>query len=68
MGNQKLISFKCPEAFLEGLNELVRAKIYPSRSEAIRVAIRDLLRRELWEAEAGFESLRVKKIADQTAH
>ncbi|MFQ6126128.1 MAG: ribbon-helix-helix domain-containing protein [Candidatus Heimdallarchaeota archaeon] len=49
MGKQRLISFKCPEAYLEGLIELVRAGIYPSRSEAIRIAIRDLLRRELWE-------------------
>lgn len=49
MGKQRLISFKCPEAYLEGLIELVRADIYPSRSEAIRIAIRDLLRRELWE-------------------
>jgi len=67
MGNQKLISFKCPEAFLEGLNELVRAKIYPSRSEAIRVAIRDLLKKELWEAESVFESLRVPKIVEPPA-
>lgn len=49
MSKQRLISFKCPEAYLEGLIELVRAGIYPSRSEAIRIAIRDLLRRELWE-------------------
>lgn len=49
VGKQRLISFKCPEAYLEGLIELVRAGIYPSRSEAIRIAIRDLLRRELWE-------------------
>ena len=67
MGNQKLISFKCPEAFLEGLNELVRAKIYPSRSEVIRVAIRDLLRRELWEADSEFGNHRVSKIADPPA-
>ena len=52
MGNQKLISFKCPEAYIEGLIELVRAGIYPSRSEAIRIAIRDLLQKELWDVEA----------------
>lgn len=43
----KQISFKCQERFLEQLHELVRQKIYPSRSEAIRTAIRDLLDREL---------------------
>jgi len=45
----KLISVKIPDAYLEGLEILVRVKkMYPNRSEAIRMAIRDLLRRELW--------------------
>jgi len=44
-----LISVKIPETFLEGLDDLVRLGVYPSRSEAIRVAIRDLLRKELWD-------------------
>ena len=65
LANQKLISFKCPEAYLEGLNELVRAGIYPSRSEAIRVAIRDLLRRELWEVDARRGEAKVPKIPNQ---
>ncbi|MFW9854656.1 MAG: ribbon-helix-helix domain-containing protein [Candidatus Thorarchaeota archaeon] len=43
----KLISFKAPNTYLEGLDELVRNGVYSSRSEAIRTAIRDLLRREL---------------------
>lgn len=45
-----LISVKIPDSHLEGLDDLVRLGIYPSRSEAIRVAIRDLLRKELWDA------------------
>ncbi|MHA1124767.1 MAG: ribbon-helix-helix domain-containing protein [Candidatus Heimdallarchaeota archaeon] len=45
-----LISVKIPETFLEGLDDLVRLGVYPSRSEAIRVAIRDLLRKELWDS------------------
>ncbi|MEM4699727.1 MAG: ribbon-helix-helix domain-containing protein [Candidatus Nezhaarchaeales archaeon] len=45
----KVISVHLPEPYLDGLNELVSLKLYPSRSEAIRVAIRDLLRKELWE-------------------
>jgi len=45
----KLISVKIPEAYLVGLNVLVNVKKrYPNRSEAIRVAIRDLLKKELW--------------------
>ncbi len=43
----KLISFKAPNTYLEGLDELVHAGVYSSRSEAIRIAIRDLLKREL---------------------
>ncbi|MDH5794769.1 MAG: ribbon-helix-helix protein, CopG family [Candidatus Bathyarchaeota archaeon] len=44
----KLVTLLLPEAHLEGLDELVRQNMYPSRSEAIRVAVRDLLRREIW--------------------
>ncbi|MHA2169372.1 MAG: ribbon-helix-helix domain-containing protein [Candidatus Kariarchaeaceae archaeon] len=36
--------------FLHGLDELVRLQKYPNRSEAIRVAIRDMLKDELWHA------------------
>jgi len=44
----KLVTVKMPDAYIEGLDELVRNGRYSSRSEAIRIAIRDLLRRELW--------------------
>jgi Arc/MetJ-type ribon-helix-helix transcriptional regulator len=37
------------EAYLEGLDELVRSNMYPSRSSAIRSSVRDLLKKELWE-------------------
>ncbi|HIH90108.1 TPA: ribbon-helix-helix protein, CopG family [Desulfurococcaceae archaeon] len=37
-----------PEAYVEAIDELVRKGRFTSRSEAIRVAIRELLRRELW--------------------
>mgnify|MGYP000250475125 CR=1 FL=1 len=40
-----------PEKYLEGLEELVRMGRYPSISAAIRVAVRDLLLRELWSRE-----------------
>jgi Arc/MetJ-type ribon-helix-helix transcriptional regulator len=48
-GNAAAISVKIPRALLEGLNKLVEAGLYHNRSEAIRVAIRDILRRELGE-------------------
>ena len=46
--NVKLVTVLLPEAYLEGLDELVRANMYPSRSSAIRSAVRDMLKRELW--------------------
>ena len=44
----KLVTVLLPEAYLEGLDELVRANMYPSRSAAIRSSVRDLLKKELW--------------------
>ncbi len=43
-----LITVKMSDIYVKGLDKLVEIGMYPSRSEAIRVAIRDLLRRELW--------------------
>lgn len=40
-----------PEAYIEELDELIRQGMYESRSSAIRLAVRDLLRRELWPRE-----------------
>lgn len=47
----KLVTVKLPEALLEGLDELIKAGMYQSRSAAIRSAVRDLLKRELWRTE-----------------
>lgn len=44
----RVITIRLPDRLVRGLDELVRQGIYPSRSEAIRVAVRDLLMRELW--------------------
>lgn len=44
----RLITVKMNDIYVNGLDKLVELGMYPSRSEAIRVAIRDLLRRELW--------------------
>ena len=54
----RLITVKVPESYIEGLDDLVRSGRYSSRSEAIRIAIRDLLRRELWLARTKPTSLR----------
>jgi len=42
----KLISVKMPTVFVEMLDDLVRCGLYPSRSMAVRTAVRDLLKRE----------------------
>lgn len=44
----RLVTVKMPETYLEGLDELVRMGRYSSRSEAIRIAVRELLKKELW--------------------
>lgn len=44
----KLISVKMPEALIEGMDELVKRGVYPSRSAVMRTAVRDLLKKELW--------------------
>ncbi|MCH8905761.1 MAG: ribbon-helix-helix protein, CopG family [Candidatus Heimdallarchaeota archaeon] len=42
----KLISVKVTKRQLAGLDELLRREKYPTRSEAIRIALRDLIRRK----------------------
>jgi len=42
----KIVSVHLPEAYIEAIDELVRRKVYPNRAEVIRMAVRDLLRRE----------------------
>ena len=37
-----------PVSYIESLDRLVEEKKYPSRAAVIRMAIRDLLRDELW--------------------
>jgi antitoxin ParD1/3/4 len=44
----KLVTIHLPERYLEDIEQLIQAKMYPNRSETIRVAIRDLLKSELW--------------------
>ncbi|MGV9170066.1 MAG: ribbon-helix-helix domain-containing protein [Promethearchaeia archaeon] len=39
------------QLYIKSLDKLVELGMYPSRSEAIRVAIRDLLQKELWPEE-----------------
>ncbi|RLF12310.1 MAG: CopG family transcriptional regulator [Thermoprotei archaeon] len=45
----RILTVHLPDAYIQGLDELVNQRFYPNRSEAIRVAVRDLLKKELWE-------------------
>ena len=42
----KVVTVHLPEAYLEAIDELVKKGYYPNRAEAIRMAVRDLIRRE----------------------
>ena len=44
----RLIAVHLPERILKDIQQLVDNGLYPNRSEAIRIAIRDLLKHELW--------------------
>ncbi|MBD3160081.1 MAG: ribbon-helix-helix protein, CopG family [Candidatus Lokiarchaeota archaeon] len=46
-----IITVKMNQLYIKSLDKLVEMGMYPSRSEAIRVAIRDLLQKELWPEE-----------------
>ncbi|UCH05970.1 MAG: type II toxin-antitoxin system ParD family antitoxin [Candidatus Thorarchaeota archaeon] len=44
----KLITLHVPLEYVKGIEKLVEMNLYPNRSEAIRIAIRDMLKKELW--------------------
>ena len=48
----KLVAFLLPEAYMKGLDKLTNEGLFPTRSAAVRFAVRELLRRELWRRKA----------------
>jgi len=44
----RVITVKLTEAMIQGIDELVKSGMYPSRSAVVRAAVRDLLKSELW--------------------
>lgn len=44
----KVVTICLPESYVDGMDTLIHKDMYPSRSEVIRIAIRDLLLEELW--------------------
>jgi Arc/MetJ-type ribon-helix-helix transcriptional regulator len=55
----RLITVHLPSSYIDGIDLLVSQESYPNRSEAIRVAVRDLLKNEL----GGFMKMPVKEEA-----
>ena len=49
----KLVIVRLPEKIIDDVDQLVKAGVYHNRSDAIRQAVRDLLRRELWRTNEG---------------
>lgn len=43
----RLVSVNLPDAYLDSLDELVNDGFYPNKSEAIRAAVRDMIKNEL---------------------
>ncbi len=43
----KMLTVYIPESYIETLDLLVDEDLFPNRSEAIRIAIRDLIRNEM---------------------
>ncbi len=51
MTKMRIISVQLPQGLVNAMDQLVRRGVYPSRSEIIREAIRELLKRELYQLE-----------------
>lgn len=52
MGRMKIISVQLPQGLIKAMDQLVRQGVYPNRSEIIRTAIRELLKKELYQFES----------------
>ncbi|WP_297548595.1 ribbon-helix-helix domain-containing protein [Thermococcus sp.] len=52
MGRMKIISVQLPQGLINAMDQLVKKGVYPNRSEIIREAIRELLKKELYQLDA----------------
>ena len=51
MSRMRIISVQLPQGLINAMDQLVKNGVYPNRSEIIREAIRELLKRELYRLE-----------------
>lgn len=58
----KQILLNLPEPYVKALDRMVKAKLYPSRNEAIRLAVRDLLNVEKWKPVPPRDPILVKRL------
>ncbi|WP_099212140.1 ribbon-helix-helix domain-containing protein [Thermococcus henrietii] len=52
MSRMRIISVQLPQGLINAMDQLVKKGVYPNRSEIIREAIRELLKKELYRLEA----------------
>jgi antitoxin ParD1/3/4 len=62
--DMRLIAVHLPDRILDDIQQLVDSGLYPNRSEAIRIAIRDLLKRELWD-QTMFQKEKISEVLEQ---
>ncbi|MBP1911048.1 ribbon-helix-helix domain-containing protein [Thermococcus stetteri] len=48
MSRMRIISVQLPQGLINAMDQLVKKGVYPNRSEVIREAIRELLKKELY--------------------
>jgi len=58
--SMRIVTVKMPESYIEAIDELVRMGRYSSRSDVIRAAVRELLKKELWASDEEFREFRKK--------
>ena len=51
MSRMRIISVQIPQGLINAMDQLVKKGVYPNRSEIIREAIRELLKKELYRLE-----------------
>ncbi|MEO2151669.1 MAG: ribbon-helix-helix domain-containing protein [Thermococcus sp.] len=56
MSRMRIISVQLPQGLINAMDQLVKKGVYPNRSEIIREAIRELLKKELYRLETEHRS------------
>ncbi|WP_461865691.1 ribbon-helix-helix domain-containing protein [Thermococcus sp.] len=57
MTKMKIVSVQLPQGLINAMDQLVKKGVYPSRSEIIREAVRELLKKELYALETEERSM-----------